>query len=152
MRYIEALENLESNKAGLSVFLAGGITSCPDWQQELVQLLQDTDLTCLNPRRANFPMADPTAASQQITWEHQHLRLADAISFWFCAEALQPITLYELGAWSMTNKPLFVGIHPDYPRRQDVEIQTNLARPDIKIVDNLSDLAGQIKLYSSSKQ
>ena len=145
MRYIEALENLEPEQNQSSLFLAGGITNCPDWQQALVQLLRNTDLVLLNPRRANFPMADPSAANQQIDWEHKHLRLADAISFWFCAEAMQPITLYELGAWSMTDKPLFVGVHPGYIRRQDVEIQTELARPDVKIVYALSDLANQIK-------
>lgn len=147
MRYIEALENLELDADVTSIFLAGGISNCPDWQQELVRLLHDTDLILLNPRRANFPMDDPTAASQQIDWEHRHLRLANAISFWFCAEAMQPITLYELGAWSMTDKPLFVGVHPDYPRRQDVEIQTKLVRPNIKIVYTLSGLANQIKQF-----
>lgn len=44
----------------------------------------------------------------------------------------------------MTDKPLFIGIHPNYPRRQDVEIQTSLVRPDIKIVYSLQDLAEQI--------
>ena len=147
MRYIEALKNLESIQGSTSLFMAGGITDCPDWQQDLVRMLHNTDLILLNPRRANFPMTDPTAASQQIDWEHRHLRLADAISFWFCAEALQPITLYELGAWSMTDKPLFVGVHPDYVRRQDVEIQTQLVRPDVEIVYALSNLADQIKQF-----
>lgn len=145
MHYVEALENLKLESKSSTLFLAGGITDCPDWQQEMVQLLHDTDLILLNPRRANFPMHDPTAASQQISWEHRHLRLADAISFWFCAEVLQPITLYELGAWSMTDKPLFVGVHPDYPRRQDVEIQTQLARPTVEIAYALPDLAEQIR-------
>lgn len=145
MQYVEALENLESPNEHPSLFLAGGITGCPDWQQELVQLLDDTELILLNPRRAHFPMDDPTAAIQQIAWEHRHLRLADAISFWFCAETIQPITLYELGAWSMTDKPLFVGVHPEYARRQDVVIQTQLVRPDVKIVYSLPDLATQIK-------
>jgi hypothetical protein len=44
----------------------------------------------------------------------------------------------------MTDKPLFVGVHPDYKRRQDVEIQTELARPDIKIVYSLEALAKQV--------
>jgi len=152
MRYIEALKNLDLEPNSISTFLAGGITDCPDWQQEMVKLLRGTDLTLLNPRRVNFPMADPTAASQQIDWEHRHLRLADAISFWFCAEAMQPITLYELGAWSMTDKPLFVGIHPEYSRRQDVEIQTKLVRPDVKIVYTLSALANQIKQFSTQEK
>ena len=40
----------------------------------------------------------------------------------------------------MTNKPLFVGAHPNYARRQDVEIQTSLVRPDIQIVYSLEDV------------
>lgn len=64
MRYVEALEMFESLSGHMNLFLAGGITGCPDWQQELVQLLRDADLILLNPRRAHFPMADPTAASQ----------------------------------------------------------------------------------------
>ncbi|MEB3215903.1 MAG: hypothetical protein VKN72_06555 [Nostocales cyanobacterium 94392] len=44
----------------------------------------------------------------------------------------------------MTDKPLFIGVHPNYPRRQDVEIQTNLVRPDINIVYSLEALAKQI--------
>ena len=69
---------------------------------------------------------------------------ADAISFWFPAETICPIVLFELGAWSRADKPIFVGIHPDYQRKQDVEIQLSLARPDPKIVLSLSDLAQQI--------
>jgi hypothetical protein len=44
----------------------------------------------------------------------------------------------------MTNKLLFVGIHPNYLRRQDVEIQTALVRPDIRIVYSLEALAQQV--------
>jgi len=141
MMYIEAPENLERALGHKSVFLAGGITDCPDWQQEMVQLLQDTDLILLNPRRADFPIHDPNAARGQIIWEYEHLRKADAILFWFPCETLCPIALYELGAWSISGKPIFVGVHPDYPRRQDVEIQINLVRPGIEIVYTLQDLA-----------
>lgn len=145
MYYIEALENLERTPGYKSLFLAGGITGCPDWQQEMKQLLSDTDLILFNPRRANFPIHDPNAANEQITWEHKYLREADAIQFWFAKETIQPIVLYELGSWSMTDKPIFVGLHPEYPRRQDVEIQTSLVRPDIKIVYSLQDLSQQIR-------
>ena len=124
-----------------SVFLAGGITDCLDWQSELVAMLDKTDVVLLNPRRKDFPIGDRNAATAQIMWEHHHLRLADAILFWFPSETLNPIVLYELGAWSMTDKPIFVGVHPAYKRRQDVEIQTRLARHDVAIVYNLLDLA-----------
>src|SRR5262249_48527274 len=115
---IEALS--EYQPASLpAIFLAGGITGCPNWQQEIVSLLGDLPVVLLNPRRANFPIDDPAAASQQIEWEHRHLRKADAILFWFPCETLCPITLYELGGWSMYRdhrgpRPLFVGVHPQY--------------------------------------
>ena len=108
----------------------------------MIRALAHTRLVLFNPRRANFPMGDPGAAQEQIVWEHTHLHKATAISFWFPCETLNPITLYELGAWSMRNKPLFVGVHPDYQRKQDVLIQTKLARPDIAVVESLRNSLG----------
>jgi hypothetical protein len=127
----------------VSLFLAGGITGCPDWQSWMVERLARDRLVLLNPRRPDFPIHDPSAAPAQIAWEHRHLRLATGILFWFCAETLNPIVLYELGAWSMMDKPLFVGVHPAYARRQDVELQTRLVRRDIQIVYSLEALAAQ---------
>ncbi|MDP3026912.1 MAG: nucleoside 2-deoxyribosyltransferase domain-containing protein, partial [Nanoarchaeota archaeon] len=105
-------------------------------------------ITLLNPRRKNFPIHDPNAPKNQTTWEYNHLRKADAISFWFPKEAICTITLYELGAWSMKDKPLFVGVHDEYSRKIDIEIQTELIKPEIKIVYSLNDLAKQIKKWS----
>ena len=143
MRYIEALKVYVGPER--SVFLAGGIVGCPDWQQELVLLLHNTDLVLLNPRRRHFPIDDPAAAPAQIAWEHRHLHAATAISFWFPCESLCPIVLYELGAWSMTDKPIFVGTHPQYQRRQDVIEQTRLARPDVPVVSSLAALADRVR-------
>ncbi len=141
MQYIEAPHPYSGE--GTSLFLAGGISGCPDWQRELVATLCNISLVVLNPRRASFQM-HAQAARQQITWEHQQLRKASAISFWFPQETLCPITLYELGAWSMTDKKLFVGVHPGYQRSEDVRIQTELVRPDVQIVTSLHGLAEQI--------
>lgn len=117
------------------IFLAGGITGCCDWQKSLIQKLDHLRVIVLNPRRADFPINDPSAAQAQIEWEFKMLREADGISFWFAPETLQPIGLYELGAWSMTKKPLLVGVDPNYARKQDVEIQTRLARlGDVAVV------------------
>ncbi len=148
MKYLEATteysKTVENEK---SLFLGGGITNCPDWQSELIGLLKEDDLVLLNPRRANFPMGDPNASKEQIKWEYRHLRKADAIMFWFPKETLCPIVLYELGAHSMTNKPLFIGVHSDYARKLDVEIQTILVRPEIEIVYDLDSLSEQIKKW-----
>lgn len=146
MHYIEAPEVWKYATTEHSIFLAGGITGCPDWQAEMVNLLSShKKLTLLNPRRKDFPIHNPHAAHNQILWEFDHLRKAAAILFWFPCETLCPIVLYELGAWSSSIKPLFIGVHPDYQRRRDVEIQMELARPGLKIEYSLQDLALQIE-------
>lgn len=142
MQVIEAPIQYAGNSTTL--FLAGGISDCPDWQTDMCHLLRDTSLVLFNPRRTNFPIDDPAAAEEQIRWEFEHLRKATMISFWFPCETLNPIVLYELGAWSMTSKPIFIGVHPDYPRRQDVEIQTRLVRPEVQVVYTLELLAAKV--------
>ena len=135
------------DRSGLSIFLAGGITGCPDWQADLVGLLGpqlEHRATLLNPRRSSFDASQPGVAREQIEWEFHHLRWADVILFWFPKETLCPISLYELGAWSMTGKPLFVGVHPDYARKLDIEIQTQLERPEIRLACSLAELASQV--------
>ncbi|MBT6762033.1 hypothetical protein HOA92_03265 [archaeon] len=147
MEYIEAPTKYQGNTGtGMkSIFLAGGITNCYDWQSDICDLLQNEEVTLLNPRRKRFPIDDPRESMTQIRWEYDQMRKADAISFWFSKETLNPIVLYELGAHSMTDKPLFVGVDPEYLRKSDVEIQTALARPEIKVVYDLNELAEQVK-------
>ena len=149
MQYIEALTTYTDHQGQRSVFLAGGISDCYDWQAEVAQMLAETQLIVLNPRRANFPIHDPSQSQLQIQWEYEHLRKASAILFWFPSETLCPITLYELGTWSNSEKPIFIGVHPNYQRRIDVEIQTRLIRPDVVIVYSLQHLADQLKVYAT---
>ena len=148
-RYFEAPTYIDGD-AGKSLFLAGGITGCPNWQRGMADsLLETTDLTIFNPRRDNFPIHDPSAAEVQIRWEHFYLKNASAVSFWFCKDTVQPIVLFELGAWSMrSDKPIFVGVEPGYLREQDVRIQMQLARPEVVVVSKVEDLLGQIRDWS----
>ena len=148
MQYIEALAPYNGHEK--SVFLAGGISNCIDWQAEVTSMLADANLVLLNPRRSNFPIYNPAESEVQIKWEFDHLRKASAILFWFPSETLCPITLYELGTWSMTEKPLFVGVHPNYQRRSDVEIQTRLVRPDVTIVYTIAELVKQVWVYAAA--
>lgn len=143
-RYVECPAEYERSGEEASVFLAGGITGCIDWQQEMRRLLDASALVMINPRRGVYDFGDPAAAEFQIDWEFRHLRKASAILFWFAAEQLQPISLYELGSWSMTAKPIFVGVDPSYPRRQDVILQTRLARPEVRVASSLGELAQQV--------
>ena len=150
-RYIEAPREAGA-LSSKSVFLAGGITGCPDWQTTMAQDLIDgtKDLLVFNPRRENVPMEDGKAADAQIAWEHRHLRAASAVSFWLCKDTIQPIVLYELGAWTMTTKTIFVGVEPGYPREQDVRIQTRLMRPYVNIVSKIEDLVKQVTDWTKS--
>jgi len=135
------------NDRNIRIFLAGGISNCPDWQSEVLENLKDEDgLTIYNPRRTNFPMDDPKAAEEQITWEYEHLRDADVIAFWFSKGSLNPIVLYELGRWGNSSDiPIVVGIDPGYERTQDVEIQTMLSRPEIDIIYDFDEFCEYLK-------
>jgi len=129
-----------------AVFLAGGITGCPDWQQDAASKLfvKCPDLTVLNPRRADFDVTDPNASKKQIAWEHKALRQAKIILFWFPEETLCPITLFELGVWSEKCKHadtiIKVGCHPNYKRITDVNCQLLLSGFEDTIHENLDDL------------
>jgi hypothetical protein len=45
---------------------------------------------------------------------------------------------------------LFIGVHPLYQRRQDVQLQTKLARPDVSVVSGLPELAVEVKKWLAS--
>jgi len=49
MKHVKCPEESDGGKR--SVFLAGGITGCEDWQDEIVEMLKDTNFVLLNPRR-----------------------------------------------------------------------------------------------------
>lgn len=127
-----------------AVFLAGGISKCPNWQRELTKMLATTNYAVLNPRREHFNTNDHHAAELQIQWEFEHLRKADLISFWFCKETIQPIALFELGAWSPSEK-ITIGIEPGYSRETDIRVQVALLGHN-RIMNTLEDLANEIKL------
>ena len=126
----------------VDLFLAGGISNCPDWQTEVVQALDDFDLFVANPRRSYGLEKTGDAAAKQIAWEHEMLKRASVTMFWFPAGALQPIALLELGRKMTENKPLVVGVDELYERRFDVEQQLLLERKE-KPLYNLADTASR---------
>lgn len=142
------------NYNNLSFFLGGSITDCPDWQKYVIEELKEIKgLTIYNPRRDNFPINDPYAAEEQIVWEFVHLNNADIIVMWFDKNSLGTIVLYELGKYvNSTNETIgIIGIDPEYKRKQDVEIQTKLVKPNVKFSYNLEDLINRIKLIVKQK-
>ncbi len=138
---------------GKSIFLAGGITNVPEWQTDLIDMLRKMDLgkeqvILYNPRRKNFPIHDPNASNEQITWEFRKLQASEMIIFWFARGSINPIVLYELGMWGNSRAtPISIGLDPLYERKQDVIIQTGLARPALEVKTSLQDIAEDIQKF-----
>jgi len=121
------------------VFLAGGITDCPEWQKEVIKKLniEDNHVIICNPRRDNFPIHDPNASYEQIEWEYKALNKCYIFSIMFCESTSdQPICFYELGRYIERMKLRFpkdwknriiVSCDDEFKRIQDVLIQTKLA-------------------------
>lgn len=133
MRYIEAPTPLDDIQRP-AVFLAGGITNCEDWQTPVAKTLFEDNKgkrgTIINPRRAEFPIDDPSAAEEQILWEHRALWMSDVVSIWFAGgESVQPIVMFEfgchMGRFCVGGGPhrITIGVDPGYKRKQDVELQ-----------------------------
>lgn len=137
------------------VFVAGGISNCPDWQKEMIARFKDVDdgLVMINPRRTSFNIEKEEESSFQIEWEREHLNVADAIIFWFPFHTLCPITLFELGvAATNLDVPIFVGCHPAYERKFDVTKQLSLIRPDVIVHDNFEDVVNEVKAWYAAQQ
>ena len=113
--------------------MAGGITNCDNWQQEVIKELsqfEHTDnLVILNPRRENFPIDDPNASKEQIEWEYNWLCCCDIFSMYFCnSDSVQPICFYELGRNLALMKCAVISVEEGFSRTNDVVVQTKLAR------------------------
>lgn len=147
--YLEAPNYLEDYSAvPHSVFLAGSISNCWDWQSEVSPKLLGEDITVFNPRRREFDMTDPDQSEDQISWEFAHLEYAKDIIFWFSHETVAPISLFELG--KHYNKTSVVGIDPKYPRQLDLEVQLRLMNMHYKIVYSLDDLVKKALCHLNS--
>lgn len=149
--YIESPSDVKINPDKKSIFLAGTISGAPNWQKQMADALSDLDITVINPRRPGDIMKDNDVAMQQIKWEFDRLKQVDVISFYFSPETLNPITLFELGRHTYgRRKPIFVGVHPEYARKFDVEVQMHLV--GIQPVYSLEHLISEVYLFMNKKK
>ena len=128
-----------------SVFLAGGITNCKEWQKEVIGKLACEDISFFNPRQEHFDITDKNASYKQILWEFERLEKMDIFTMYFCNDdSDQPICMYELGRniVRMQNrfpsdweKRIVISVEDGYRRKADVLIQTELATQDKVVVD-----------------
>ncbi|MDO5067634.1 MAG: nucleoside 2-deoxyribosyltransferase domain-containing protein [Propionibacteriaceae bacterium] len=96
------------------VFLAGGITGCPNWQQKAISLIKAaaTGLVVDNPRRSQAIPDHGHQAMAQISWEHCNLTSAGLIlvhAGWITTTDEQDLTLGGTNNW----QPWEAGIQHD---------------------------------------
>ena len=150
-QYIEAINMVPVKFPSKSIFLAGGISGCNDWQKTATEALQDLDITIINPRRNDFNIENMLNSVDQIKWEHKYLSSCSHTMFWFPDATLCPITLFELGKLLMRNKlsgdtdRLYIGCESSYKRVFDVEIQSMLMDYHRPIFKDLNSLLTFIK-------
>ncbi len=132
---------LEGEISAATVFLAGGITGVERWHDRAAHTLLGAGVTVFNPNRANFPIDDPAAGWEQVSWEQHHLHLADVTLFWFPASdravTTQPIAMFELGQALGENRRIVVGASSGYPREADVRMLCRIARPGMTVHSTL---------------
>jgi hypothetical protein len=147
MQYIEA-PSIEAPIYPIRLFLAGGISNCPQWQAQAVDLMKDLPITIYNPRRKDFDISDPSQTIDQIKWEYERLRSSTTLIFWFCKETVCPITLFEYGsALERTDyQGIFLGADPDYSRITDLEWQTKLRLGKCDLHHNIFNLVNAFML------
>ena len=148
MNYYEAPANIydQINSRSDCIFLAVSITGSSDWQTPMIEKLLPY-YHIFNPRRKNFDVTKPEMEKEQIEWEYEALGYCKTIMFYFAPQTLAPITLFEYGKMLMdSDKMLFVCVHPEYKRKNDVLIQTDLENEFLaqRICFDLDTLAEQI--------
>ena len=139
------------------VFLGGGICKSPQWQLEVVRALDSMELPefiLANPRRENFPIDNPKAAHEQISWEYHALNRATIFSMWFSGgESERPICMYELGRHLVRFVELprpeiiCLGVEPGYRREQDVRIQTELVLQEYPYLEASINISGSLETH-----
>lgn len=148
MRYIQCPNEYKPETLREQViFMAGGITGCPDWQSDIIRdmyLKQSQGFilpyTMINPRRDNFDITKGSS-EEQIEWEHRHIEMSNWVFFWFPKDGKCMITLFELGIiLGGQRKNVRIGVEPGYCRELDVREQTKHYAPWLTIYSSLADL------------
>jgi hypothetical protein len=123
-------QSKENPRDVTTLFLAGGISNCPNWQADVVKALANTEYIILNPRQDRWigsQALDTKIAYQeelkQVTWEYKRITKAYSVLFWFPKDTVCPITLFELGSRLEGQQNLFIGCDPDYEKRRNIWCQ-----------------------------
>ena len=101
MRVVTYPEKYDRKEGDITVFLAGGISDCPNWQVDVINYLKThterrylDNLVILNPRGDESQIL---SFDEKQIWDFDNLNEADIVSFYFCKDVTQSTSMYELG-------------------------------------------------------
>jgi hypothetical protein len=136
---------------GPSVFLAGGITGSPRWQDEVVAYFERAidGITVCNPRRPRDFEDQADEYERQVTWELDHLLTADLALFWFPAAECR-ITRIELGLIIGGGRPVVVGADPQFVSFRYLSALTR--RLNLPLHTSLDDLCEAARHWLAAHQ
>jgi hypothetical protein len=127
LRHIQASDEFPKDENRIKIFLGGSIEmgKADHWQQNLVDQLSkesfDRPLDLYNPRHNREWKTEwmndyepGTPFHTQVDWELRHQKDADLLLYYFAADTISPITLFELGLFQQQNP--VIGMDPAYLR------------------------------------
>lgn len=149
------------------IFLAGSIEmgKAEDWQTEVQNILQDTNIIVCSPRRDDWNKDWPQDANfapfnEQVTWELDHIDAADIVLMYFDPTTKSPITLLELGILTTSPQKVLVCCPEGYWRKGNVDIvcqRYGISQVDTKdeffeFVKSLADDINSVKSIDTSTE
>jgi hypothetical protein len=147
LTYIEAPNLPNPTSALFKLFLAGPVIGAPDWQNTVKTSLDASnyDQMLINPRFTGTP----PSLEEFNQWIHDMTSQSHAIMYWIDSAIVDPLSYFGLGAWSITDKIVFVGIDPALANMDNIKEQMKILTPGIDIKDNLNDLITQFLTWGN---
>jgi nucleoside 2-deoxyribosyltransferase-like protein len=151
MKVIKSPEVYNEPTNATTIFLAGSIElgRAIDWQKKAAELLKDAEVILFNPRRDKWDWEIKQSITsrrfkEQVTWELNHLDIADYVLFFFDKNTQSPISLLELGLISGSSPQKAIVVCPDgFYRKGNVDIVCE--RFEVVQYDTLEDAVEYIK-------
>jgi hypothetical protein len=141
----------QTPSAGKSIFLAGSIDQgkAVNWQQQIEDLLSNSEVTIFNPRREHWnALLEQNISNDifknQVEWELDRLDECDRIFMYYDPSGPAPISLLELGLHASSGK-IIVCCPDGYWRKGNVQVVCK--RYNIPLYETLEDFINSIHSY-----
>lgn len=129
-RLFRSPDRAPTNLPGPKVFLAGSIEMgrAELWQPRVSRTFLEAGVSVFDPRRDDWDASwtqDPapgTPFETQVSWELDHIEMADLTFFRFCEGTASIVSMLETGLVLASGKPVVIQADPGYMRRGNLVI------------------------------